>query len=175
MGIPRIVERGDDIWLEALAGVQADLDAQVRGDAYEVFVAEAARCRLADRAGSAHVRLRSGQAVDGVIAAQGRESIDGHLWLIDANGRSVLVAAAAVLVVTGTRPGLREESEDQPTSLGSWLRDAWSLDARLLALLADGSWAGDRLVHVGADHVDLSSGGSILSVPWTAVEAWVRG
>ena len=170
------MEHGDDIWLEALAGVQADLDAQVRGDAYEVFVAESARCRLADRTGSAHLRLRSGQAFDGVIASQGRETIEGHLWLIDENGRSVLIAAAAVLVITGTRPGLREESGVQlGTSLGSWLRDAWSLDARVLALLSDGSWAGDRLVHVGADHVDLSSSGNVLSVPWTAVEAWVRG
>ena len=169
------MEHGDDVWLEALAGVQADLDAQVRGDAYEVFMAESARCRLADRTGPANVRLRSGHVFDGVIASQGQESIDGYLWLIDANGRALLIAAGAVLAITGTRPGLREESPTQSgTSLGSWLRDAWSLDARLLVLLTDASWAGHRLVHVGADHVDLSSGGNVQSVPWTAVEVWVR-
>jgi hypothetical protein len=173
------MERADDLWLEALAGVQAELDAQLRGDAYELFVAESARCRLADRTGPARVRLRCGRVFDGEIGGQDLESIDGHLWLIEATGRRLLIRSTAVLTITGARPGLRDEAEATvAASLGSWLRDAWSLDDRLLALLCDGSWAGDRLVHVGADHVDVSNAPNaptVTTVPWAAVQAWVRG
>jgi hypothetical protein len=170
------MDRGDDVWLEALAGVQADVDAQLRGDAYEVFVAESARCRLEDRTGPAHVRLRSGHVIDGEIARRGPESVDAHLVLTEATGRRMLIPATAVLTIRGARPGLREEAGGSyATSLGSWLRDAWGLDDRMLALLSDGSWTGDRLVHVGADHVDLSNGSNVTTVPWAAVLAWSRG
>jgi len=156
--------------------VQSELDVEVRDEAYEVFVAEASRGRLADRSGPVRLTLRCGRVLSGTLVSRPDESVDGHLWVDDATGRVLLIPVAAVLVITGSRPGLRAERGDPAAaSIGSWLRAAWRQDDPLVALLADGRWVGDRLVHVGADHADLANGVDVVTVPWSVVEAWARG
>lgn len=164
------------MWLEALAEVQADIDAGMRDDAYELFVVESARSRLVDRTGRVRLTLRGDRTLEGAMGGEGLASVDGHLWLTEATGRRLLIRTDAVVSIHGAERRIRDESgSSQGTSIGAWLREAWTLDDRLCALLPDGTMAGDRLVHVGADHVDLAKGRDVTTVPWVAVEAWMRG
>ncbi len=100
---------GEQLWHEAAAGVQASVDADLRDEAYEVFVAEAARCRLVDRVGAARVTLRCGVTLEGVLAPDCDDALDGHLVLRRADAGVLHVPVSAVLQVTGSGPALRAE------------------------------------------------------------------
>jgi len=168
-------DRGDGLWLEAAAGVQSSVDADLRDEAYEVFVAEAARSRLVDRAGPARVSLRSGVVLDGELLPDSVDAVDGHLALVGADGRTRLVRVSAVVSLTGSRPSLRPEGDRAPRSFTSWLREIWSADEAIRVLDGSGSWAVGRLGFVGADHVELAHGESRTIIPLTSIEAWQRG
>ena len=166
------------MWLEAAAAVQAEVDADLRADALEVYRAEAARSRLCDRRGSATVALRCGRVLTGSLGrlaappAGQTAAPDGFLELIDAQGRLLAIAPDAVLAVRGSRSGLRDELTSGPT-LASVLRGLWAVDGVVKALGADGTWLTGRVVFVGADHVELHLPDETLAVPFSAVEAWV--
>jgi hypothetical protein len=159
---------GDELWLAAAAGLQSELDADLRDEAYEVFVVEAARSRLQDRVGPARLSLRCGLALEGQLGAE--DVIGGHLRLRDHVGRHLVVPVAAVVTVSGTRPGLRPEGHER--TLTSWLREAWSSGDPVSVLACSGQWIAGRLTRVGGDHVDLDLGEAELTVAIAAVEAW---
>ena len=162
----------DDPWLEAVAAVRAELDGETRDDAVEVFLAEAARCRLVDRRGPTRVTLRCGTVLSGELVGSD-ESIAGVLDLRDACGQRVLIPAAAVLRMVGTQAGLRPESgAPRERSLMSVLRECWSAGDRLRALASDGCWIDGTVRSVASDHVVMASGADVVVLPLDAVEAW---
>jgi hypothetical protein len=163
----------DRLWLEAEAGLQTDLDAQVREEAYEVFVAEAARSRLVDRVGRARLVLRCGAVVTGELEPMARVPA-GVIALRDGARDLLLVPVYAVLLSSGSRPGLRSEQESRPT-LTATLREAWSLATPVRVLLADGRWVSGTVGFVGADHLDMCGPDGPVSVPFASVEAWSLG
>jgi hypothetical protein len=166
---------GEQIWHEAAAGVQASVDADLREEAYEVFVAEAARCRLVDRVGAARVALRCGVTLEGVLAPDGDGALDGHLALRRADAVVLHVPVSAVLRITGSDPGLRAEDGRLPRSLASWLRECWAAGDEIRLIDGSGRWVAGRLVYVGADHVEVAAGADRAVVPVQCVEAWQGG
>ena len=102
---------GADLWQEAAAGVQSWLDADLRAEAYEVFVAEAARCRLVDRVGAARVALRCGVVLEGELVPDSDDAVDEHLVLRGAGDVTRLVPVSAVVSRPGfpARPAARGE------------------------------------------------------------------
>ena len=156
---------GEQLWHEAAAGVQASVDADLREEAYEVFVAEAARCRLVDRVGAARVTLRCGVTLEGVLAPDCADALDGHLALRRADAGVLHVAVSAVLQVTGSSPALRVEEGRLPRSLASWLRECWSAGAVIRLIDGSGRQVAGRLAYVGADHVEVADGAGRTVVP----------
>jgi len=169
------MDSADRLWQEAVAGVQSSVDADLRDEAHEVFVAEAARCRLVDRAGPARVLLRCGVTLDGELTPAGEDAVHEHLVLRRPGAGSWLIPVPAVLSVRGSRPGLRPEGDRAPRSLTSWLRETWSADEQLCLIDATGTWLVGRLEYVGADHVELVHAGTRTVVPMSSVEMWQRG
>ena len=155
--------------------MQSTIDADLREEAYEVFVAEAARCRLVDRAGSARVVLRCGVTLAGELAPDHSDAVDEHLVLLGADGASRLIPVAAIVSLMGSHPGLRSEAHQRPRSLASWLREIWASDEPIRCLDGAGGWTAGRLGYVGADHVELVHDDTRAVLPLTAVEAWQRG
>lgn len=172
-GMDEQAGRVDGLWLEATAGAQASVDAELRDDAYEVFVAEAARCRLVDRMGPTRMLLRCGEVVDGTLAPDPGEAVDDHLALRGPGGRLMLVPSAAIVSATGSRSALRTEGGVSRT-VRSWLREAWMAGDPLRVLDCRGRWTGGRLTLVGSDHVELEHDGLVTVVALSAVEAWQR-
>jgi hypothetical protein len=160
----------EGLWMEAAASLQSELDAQVREEAYEVFVAEASRCRLTDRTGPIRVALRCGRVMTGVVVVDADRPA-GTIAVRVETGALLLLPHEAILHVSGTRPGLRDEGRSPP-SLASLLRETWSLGTSTRLLLADGRWMGGVLEFVGGDHVDLGTADGSVSIPFLAVEAW---
>ena len=161
----------DRLWLEAHARAQSGVDADTREEAYEVFLAEAARCRLADRVGAAAWQLRSGVMIRG---RQAHAAVEGHLALTTEDGSDLLVSVAAVVIVTGGSPALRREGTVGQT-LSSCLREAWGEGRTIRVLLTDGAWRTGELDFVGADHVTLRAEDALVTVPLVAAEAWQLG
>lgn len=166
------MDRGDGLWYEAAAGVQSSLDADLRDDAYEVFVAEVSRCRLVDRVGRARVLLRCGATVEGDLVPQGDGAVDDHL-LVHTDDGDLLVPTAAIAAMSGSRTALRIEGVRART-LASWLREAWAADGRVRLLDGTGRWLAGRVDLVGADHVELDLDGALTVVPCASVDAWQR-
>lgn len=169
-----------DPWREAVAELRTEMDAELREDAYEVFLAESARCRLVDRAGVARVLLRSGVTVEGTLATGAEPTAEGHARLRTASGREVLVPLAAVVTITGTSPGLRHEDGSPSRDLASAritarLRESWRSGERVRVLTCRGQWIAGVIVHVGADHADIDGGGSSVTVALAAVDAFELG
>jgi hypothetical protein len=169
------MEAGDRIWQEAAAGVQSSVDADLREEAYEIFVAEAARCRLVDRVGRTRVALRCGVSLEGELAPEYDDAIDAHLMLLGVDGGSRLIPVDAIVSLTGSRPGLRPEADRIPRSLASWLREAWAADEPIRLLDGSGRWVAGHLDYVGADHVELMHEDGCFVVPVRSVEAWQLG
>lgn len=156
--------------------LRADADAEVREDAFELFMAEAARMRLTERAGDARVALRSGAVLTGELSAPGADAVGRHLHLVDSAGRSVLVSVDAVTAIIGASAALREESTGHlARSLASRLRECWAAGSRLRVLLCDGRWIEGGIVLVASDHLELIVGGDRWVVPFAASEAWDLG
>jgi hypothetical protein len=166
---------GAELWQEAAGGVQSWLDADLRAEAYEVFVAEAARCRLVDRAGAARVALRCGVVLEGELDPDSDEAVAEHLVLRGAGDVIRLVPLSAVVSVRESGRGLRPEGDGAPRSLTSWLREAWSADDPVRLIDGSGSPVVGRLGFVGADHVEIVDGDVRTVVPLASVEAWQRG
>lgn len=162
----------DEQWRELAAALAAERDAEVRDEAHEVFLAEAARLRLLDRSGPVRLLLRCGQVVDGSLDAGCGPLIADHLTVHESGGRILYVASTAVVSVTGSQPGLRREREIAGRTVPGWLRDAWQADQWVAALTCDRRWVSGRPVRVGADHVDLAQNGEVVTVGLSAVEAW---
>ncbi len=171
-GNSRVVEHD---WLDALSVVRSDVEVQTRDDAAEVFVAEAARVRLADRHGPARLVLRSGTVLSGVLRGDG-EVVMGVLQLDD-DDRYALVRRTACLRIVGSTPTLRPDgSGPRPRTLASVLRDWWSAADAVRVLCADGTWLDGPLRMVGNDHAVLEAGGVPIVLPFDGVDAWtVRG
>jgi hypothetical protein len=166
------MDRDEGLWHELAAGVQSSLDADLRDDAYEVFVAEVSRCRLVDRVGRARVLLRCGATVEGDLAPQGDGSVDDHLLVRTGDG-DLLVPTTAIAAMSGSRTALRGEGAPVRT-LASWLREAWAADGRVRLLDGTGRWLAGRIDMVGADHVELDLDGVPTVVPCASVDAWQR-
>lgn len=163
----------DEVWLEALATVAAEADAELRADAAEVFAAEAARIRLGDVRGPVRITLRSGRSVTGTVETA--EPVDGHLVLASADppagaSHQLLVPVGAVVILDGSRIDLRVEAPgERARSIGSWLRDQWSEGGVLRVLDRTGALHVGPVALVGADHVRLAPSRCI---PFRAVDAW---
>lgn len=158
--------------------MQADVDKDLRAEAYDLFRAESARTRLCDRPGQPGSRLRvvvrSGTAISG-IPADDADRVEGMLGLIDDAGRLVLIPTYAVVTASGLAPALRAE---QPEPSFGWtiaarLRQAADMGDAVAALLQTGLRVGGGVDRVGADHVDLDRGSAgLLIVPFAAADAW---
>lgn len=166
------MDGGESLWHEAAAGVQSSIDADLRGDAYEVFVAEAARCRLVDRVGRARISLRCGATLEGDLVPQGEGAVVDHL-VLRADDGDLLVPAMAIVSMTGSRPALRIEGVRSRT-LGSWLREAWAADERVRLLGPSGRWVAGLVDLVGAEHVELDLDGVLTVMSCASVDAWQR-
>lgn len=166
------MDRGESLWHEAAAGVQSSIDADLRDDAYEVFVAEASRCRMVDRVGRARLLLRCGATLEGDLVPLDEGAVDDHLLLRTHEG-DLLVPAAAIVSMTGSRPALRDEGAGCRTR-ASWLREAWSAGELVRVLGCTGRWVAGRVELVGADHVELDLDGALTVVSLASVDAWQR-
>lgn len=170
-----------DAWLEAVSRVRADIAAEVRDEAFELFVVEAARSRLVDRRGHGRLHLRCGETLEGDLGAGGRAGVDGEdavegqVRLVDSTGRSWLVPVSSVVTLVGTRPVVRPEGTSAGVSLGSWLRETWTLGIPVHVVTMHGQRLRGHLAQIGADHVDLRADGSVVTVAIGAVDAWSRG
>jgi len=148
-------------------------DDDIPGDAFELFMAEAARVRLSERTGDVLITLRSGTRLAGHLVAAESEAVDRHIHLVERSGRCVLVATDSVVSIVGAVTELRDESPGEvPRSLRSRLRGAWASGCRVSALLQDARWINGSIVIVAADHMELSVGDQAWVVPYSAVEAW---
>jgi len=164
----------DDVWLDAAARVQASLDADLRAEAFEMYQAESARCRLIDRDGHIRVRLRCGLEIAGdLIGVRDYPRPEGVL-AVDAGGHVLLIPPAAVAGLRGGAATLREEVSTA-RSWGSLLRECWTAQQRVRVLGSDGRWLGGSLTFVGADYVDLQLPNEAISIPLVSVEAWDLG
>lgn len=160
------------VWREAAAAVEVELETEVVEEAYEVYVAEAARTRLTDREGAAHLRLRSGSLLEGDVVAD--EPIAEHLRVLLATGEVAIVPVTGLVAVRGTRPMLRAEESDGSSTLSSWLRSCWLGGVRMRATTVDGlAWTG-TIAEVGADYVSLvDDAGEFWLLPVASVECWI--
>jgi hypothetical protein len=162
----------DRLLIEAAAAIQADADADVRAEAYEVFVAEASRCRLVDRAGPVRLRLTCGVTLQGTLDPA--SSVSGLLSVREPVGRHVLVDPEAVAHMVGSHAVLRDEDRPPEQTLGRWLREAWADGDPVRALDCGGEWHGGPVIFVGADHVGLAAQTGPIVLPWCSVQAWAR-
>lgn len=166
------MDDADRLLSDVAAVVQAEEDADLRAEAREVFLAEAARCRLADRHGSGRVLLRCGVGLDGAWCPH--ERVAGFVSVDGADGRRYLLTADAIVLVVGTQSALRDESSVRETTIGQWLREAWSDGHPLRALDASGSWHAGAIAFVGADHAVIDTDSGPVLLPTGSVEAWCR-
>ena len=168
---------GDRDWLEVSGRVAAELAADLRGEAFEVYLAEAARTRVMDRrpTGSEgpteiQVTLRCGHVVAGAI--DDADPVSDALTVVATGGRRLLIPVGAAVTLTGLPRRLRDEGGPTVTaSIGSRLRMA-AADAPVRVLLRTGGWIAGDVAFVGADHVDLVSAGRVVTVPFSSVDAW---
>lgn len=166
------------LWAEAESIVQAEVDADLVDEAYEVFLAEATRLRLVDRQGAVRIQLRCGVHVEGDLSDDLR--VRAHVGVTTTSGGIVLVATRAVVVLEGSVRGLRAECTADAASdvtLASWLREAWRAGALLRVTCGDGLVRTGVLRWVGADHAELlgASGIHPWVVPYESAEAWAVG
>ena len=161
----------ESIWLDVAASVQGQVEDEAVSEAFEVYQAELARVRLADRVGDVQITLVGGRVLDGRLVGGSR--IHDHLVLSMDPMTSAAVRTDAVLFVRGSRARLHPDDEEDPQRLTMWLRDLGYLPIRLL--LADGSTLEGILRSVAADHVELEmrGRGEEWAVPLSAVDAWL--
>ncbi len=166
----------DDSWQYHLAMMQSEPTTPLRAEAFEVFMAEAARVRLHERSGPARVHLRSGAVIAGELASPADGAVEGHVLLVDDQGRHLLIPVASLSALVGASTALRDESRrGRPRSLSSCLRDCWAAGERLRVLLEDGRWIDGVIALVAADHVELTVGGERWVIPFAAGQAWDVG
>ncbi len=163
------------LWAEAESIVQADADADLVDEAYEVFLAEAGRLRLVDRRGPVRILLRCGVAFDGELTDDVR--VLAHVPVTTPSGGIALVPTRAIAVLEGSSRGLRDESAAEAggdVTLGSWLREAWREGGLVRVTCGDGRVRAGVLRWVGADHVELHGADPAHTwvVPFDSVEAW---
>ncbi len=140
-------------WQDAAAVVEGELQVEAVEEAYEVYVAEAARTRLTDREGPGLLRLSTGSVIEGEVVVD--DPIHDHLQVRLATGDIAVVPLTALICLRGTRPSLRREAREETRTLTSWLRSCWLAGVRMRAVTVDGlAWSG-TISHVAADHVAL--------------------
>ena len=166
------MHEADRLLIEAAAAVQADADAEVRAEAHEVYVAEASRCRLADRAGPVRLRLACGITLQGDL--EPGASVGGLLSVREPDGRQVLVAPGTIAYAVGSHAVLRDEDASGEPTLGGWLRESWADGEPVRALGGDGGWHSGPVTFVGADHAVLDAASGPVVLPWRSVQAWSR-
>ena len=178
------------LWWEADAALSAAAKDEVLDEAYEIYVAEAARSRMVDLCGKGTIRLRCGRDVTGTLGAL--PPVDGHLVVADESAGTSLIPLRAVVSMTGTFTHLRNElahdsahaTVDDPAHrseqrLARWLRDVWGTGVLIEILTCDGEVRRGRLTWAGADAVvlecaDPARGDANLEVviAHDAVERW---
>ncbi|MCF8526705.1 MAG: hypothetical protein K9G24_01485 [Candidatus Nanopelagicales bacterium] len=170
------------LWWEADAALSAAAGDEVLDEAYEIYVAEAARSRMVDLCGEGTIRLRCGRDVTGTLGAL--PPVEGHLVVADASAATSLVPLRAVVSMTGTFAHLRNElahdtAHHREQRLTGWLRDAWGTGVLIEILTCDSEVRRGRLAWVGADAVvvespDPARGDASLEVviAHDAVERW---
>lgn len=166
------MQDADRLLSDAAALIQAEQDADVRAEAREVYLAEAARCRLGDRHGRGQVLLRSGTRLEGQWHPQ--DPVAGFVQVLDDDGRQHLVAERAIVVVTGTQSTLRVEPPARERTLGQWLREAWEDGHPVRALDASGTWHCGPISFVGADHAVVDADSGCVVLPYATVQVWSR-
>lgn len=170
--------RMDGHWFEAMSAVQAQVDAELREEAVDLYLAEAARLRLSDRDGPVRIVLRCGVVVRGDLVARGAPDIQGWLRMVSGADRELLVSCWAIVALRGSAARLRDEDETvRSRSLPSLLREHCATGEPLRALLGDGRWLEGRLVRVAADHVEMQEAADqgAWVLPLSTVEAWDLG
>lgn len=161
---------------DPFAALPARSDADVRADAFELFMAEAARVRMTERTGPARVELRSGAVIVGALVPPDADAVERHLLVVDRAGRRLLVFVDAVTALVGASAALRDESSARPVrTLASRLRECWTSGSRLRVMMRDGRWIDGAIALVAADHVELIVSGERWVVPFRAAEAWDLG
>ena len=166
----------DDTWQFHLSMMQSEPTTPLRAEAFEVFMAEAARVRLHERCGPARVHMRSGTVIAGELASPADGAVEGHVLLVDDEGRHMLLPVASVSAVVGASVALRDEStRRRARSFASCLRDCWAAGERLRVLLEDGRWIDGVIALVASDHVELSVGDERWVIPFVAGQAWDVG
>jgi hypothetical protein len=161
------------IWLEAATAVEAELQAEVVDEAYEVYVAEAARTRVVDHEGAVRLRLRSGALVDGDVVAD--EPIAEHLRVHLSIAEDAVVPVAGLVAMCGSGPRLRREGvPDESRSLSALLRSCWLAGVPVRVGTCDGvMWSG-TITRVGGDHIELLDHlGEGWVLPFVSVECWI--
>lgn len=164
------MEFAEHEWDAAVARAREEADADVRSEAFDVFVAEAGRFRLVDRTGRGRLLLTCRVILEGRLT--GSVVVADHLDLVDDAGRTCRIPVRAVVTLTGTQARLRPEPAPEGRSVSSWLREVWMLGAPLSVLDRCGDWHHGHVRAVAADHVDLDVVGSVVALPYAAVEAW---
>lgn len=166
------MQDADRFLSDAAALIQAEQDADVRAEAREVFLAEAARCRLVDRHGPGQVLLRCGERLEGEWCPQ--EPVAGFVTVLGNDGRQHLVAERAIAAIAGTQSALRVETGARERTLGQWLREAWAEGHPIRALDATGGWHTGPVAFVGADHAVIDTETGPVVLPAGSVQAWSR-
>lgn len=166
------MDDADRLLIDLAALIQTEQDADLRAEAREVFLAEAARCRLADRHGAGRVLLRCGVGLEGAWTAE--EPVAGYVCMLGPEGRRHVVAVDAIVLVVGTQSALRVETSSRETTLGQWLREAWADGDVVRALDASGCTHAGPVGFVGADHVVIDTESGPVVLPTGTVQAWSR-
>lgn len=159
----------DRRWLDLTSTLRAQDADELRGEAVEVLLAEAARCRLADRVGPAVVRLVGGSVLRGRLVSS---DVDGYLRVDDGTDHDLLVRIGAISRIDGSQAALRREEGAPSVTIGSRLRATQGADAHVRATLADGAVVAGRVSVVGADHVEIAHDGTSTVLVVATVAVW---
>ena len=157
----------DRLWQDAVAMVEGELSDDAVSEAYEVYRAELARSRLADRVGDLEVMLAGGVVLRGRLVVD--EPVADCLILGTPEGERWAVAASAVMTLRGGATGLRPEQEDAPSRLTSILRGEERSVVEVC--LRDGQRWQSTLLAVAGDHLVLARSSEEVLVPFSAVAA----
>jgi len=166
----------ESAWHDLVADLAAREAAEVRDDAVEVYLAEAARARLAERTGEAVVHLVTGRRVRGRLVAS---SVHGCLRVV-ADRDDLLVPQDAIVRIDGSRGGLRHEGQGLPWTIGSWLRAIHAGGGLVQVVLRDATTVAGSPTFVGGDHVeievfDTAGARAVIVVPFAAAVTWQAG
>lgn len=161
-------DRGERLWAEAAASLQAELVADVHDEARGLIVAEMADVSLAERARATavgrplRVVVNGGTALGGELIDVGRD----HLILADGSTYRVIPMHALALA-----EGLsRVVHNDEPQRPGpSWRHALRSHLGRRVVVEVAGQHTAGVVTWVGHDHLDLRTDHGAVTIAWALV------